>query len=806
MLSHHLRDDPTHRLPAPLAERLCRLSSHGPRPNGEFVLYWMRVAMRAHENPALDVAAHTANRLGLPLFVMQTLDDDHPFANDRLHTFALEALSDVQRQLSERGIHYALAVRSGHRDVSREPAFARAAVIVTEEMPVEPGRSVAAELITYHPACTVDASCVVPMPLTDRAPERAFEFRKQTRELRAERVGLNWVNVVPDRSEPFDQLGFDPVDLRDAQSAEIAALVGSRDIDHQVGPVRDTPGGSAAGYARWTRFAQAGLESYARRRNEALDPDGVSRMSAYLHLGCVSPFRLAREAAAAGAEKFLDELLVWREVAWHFCYHSEVVDEFDALPAWARETLASSSSDTRGQLLSWESLARARSGEPLWDTAQRSLLVHGELHNNVRMTWGKAFLDWTDSPAEALRLALDLNHRYALDGCDPASYGGVLWCFGLFDRPFTPELPVRGTVRPRPLERHAERLDVTAWAGHVDRPAFGAASVAVVGGGIAGLTCARALHDHGVAVTLFEKARGPGGRLSSRRSDVGRFDHGAQYFTAFDDRLARYVRSWSQDGIVADWEGRFATIAPGRRPLVDEMKRLRFVGAPRMSALTRHLSHDLRDTRYGARVESAMREGGAWRLIGEGGEEQGTYQHLVVAVPAAQAIELLAPPAGVSRVDERVMATIRSVEFDPCWALMLEFDGRLTAGFDAARVEHSPIAWVAREGSKPGREAGERWIVQASPGWSREHVEHGPGAVASVLLAELAKLVHLPAVTFQSAHKWRFARVSRSAGEPCLADPSSNLVVCGDWCLGPRVGAAWLSGAAAAGRLMGQLT
>ena len=109
-------------------------------------------------------------------------------------------------------------------------------------------------------------------------------------------------------------------------------------------------------------------------------------------------------------------------------------------------------------------------GDPLWELAQRSLLRHGELHNNVRMTWGKKLLEWTRSPEEGLALAEELNHRYALDGRDPSSYGGILWCFGQFDRPFPPERPIYGLVRSRPTEEHAKRLGLERYGRVVNRP------------------------------------------------------------------------------------------------------------------------------------------------------------------------------------------------------------------------------------------------------------------------------------------------------------------------------------------------
>jgi deoxyribodipyrimidine photolyase len=135
--------------------------------------------------------------------------------------------------------------------------------------------------------------------------------------------------------------------------------------------------------------------------------------------------------------------------------------------------------DPREAVYSWERLCRGQTGDALWDAAQKSLLVHGELHNNVRMTWGKAFLSWARHPQDALDLMIDLNHRFALDGNDPNSYGGLLWCLGLL--------------------------------------------------------------DHGHKVQVFEKTSRPGGRIATHTDLCDAFDTGAQYFTTHDDRLQRYV-------------------------------------------------------------------------------------------------------------------------------------------------------------------------------------------------------------------------------------------------------------------------
>ena len=472
----------------------------------------MHHAVRGHENPALDVAMLAAEALDLPLLVYQGLGRGHRFDSDRHHTFILEGARDARAQLASRGIVHALWLGDDPGAASPLVELAeQAALVVTEDFPAPPFPRWTELLAsrTEAPVWAVDTACVVPMRLLETAFDRAFRFRAAIRDLLAQRLRRPWaeVSAIP---RPFDRSRMPFADA-DLEGAPISELVARCAIDHTVGPVHHTPGGSAAGYRRWQEFRRAGLEQYASRRNDAAE-NGVSRLSPYLHHGQVSPLRVAREAAASGgkgAEKFLDELIVWRELAHNLCFHRHrEIESLCVLPEWAQQTLAGHASDAR-EVLSWETLARGTTGDRLWDLCQASLVRHGELHNNVRMTWGKAITGWSESPERALELLIDLNHRFALDGSDPNSYGGLLWCLGHFDRPFTPEQPVLGSVRSRSTVTHAKRLDLDRYAERVLRPASERPlEVAVVGAGVSGLSCARILADHGHCVRVFDKSRG----------------------------------------------------------------------------------------------------------------------------------------------------------------------------------------------------------------------------------------------------------------------------------------------------------
>jgi deoxyribodipyrimidine photo-lyase len=206
-----------------------------------------------------------------------------------------------------------------------------------------------------------------------------------------------------------------------------------------------------------------GLRNYAEDRNDPNKPDAVSRLSPWLHFGNLSIHEVLLAARDAGPSeqyaKFLDEALTWRELAHNFCHFNPKHRTTAGIPAWAQEQLRSHESDPRPHRYTMEEMEQARTGEELWNAAQRSYLRDGWMHNYMRMLWGKTVLQWTANAAEALRVLEHLNNKYALDGRDPNSYGGIMWIFGKFDRPFY-RRPIYGTVRYQSLRAAKDKFDV----------------------------------------------------------------------------------------------------------------------------------------------------------------------------------------------------------------------------------------------------------------------------------------------------------------------------------------------------------
>jgi predicted NAD/FAD-dependent oxidoreductase len=319
------------------------------------------------------------------------------------------------------------------------------------------------------------------------------------------------------------------------------------------------------------------------------------------------------------------------------------------------------------------------------------------------------------------------------------------------------------------------------------------ADAVVVGAGISGSACARELSDHGATVVVVDKGRGPGGRMSTRRTESGSFDHGAQYVTVRNPRFRQKVDEWQHRGIFLPWRGRFAKAESGRLQAeanVDE----RYVGVPGMNAIVRDLQKGL-DVRFRARATSLQRDSDGWTVRCEDGTACRAAA-VVVSTPAPQAVPLL---EGVSAFAE----VLRQVRVSPCWAVMASFAAPLEVAFDGIKFADGPLSWAARDSSKPGRAQGERWVLHTAPAWATEHLNDEPARVAETLVQVFADAcaIQRPRPSTLSAHRWLYALVTQPVGEDSLWDPDLGIGVCGDGCRGGRVEDAYLSGLAVAERM-----
>ena len=337
-------------------------------------------------------------------------------------------------------------------------------------------------------------------------------------------------------------------------------------------------------------------------------------------------------------------------------------------------------------------------------------------------------------------------------------------------------------------------------AHHRPRNDPGRPEVAIIGAGVSGLVCARALHERGFEVAVFDKGRGPGGRTATRRAEIHGvevgFDHGSQYFTVRAPALARMVAQWEALKVACPWQGRIVAIGAGR-VVEPSTPTARFVGTPGMSAICGHLALDL-SVRYEVPVRRIERGETALELFDVKRRPLGRFDLVVATAPPAQTMPILAHAA------PDLTAKLESVRMQPCWALMTAFAPSLDAPFDGAFINDGPLNWAARNSSKPKRDGAlDHWVFHANPQWSTDHLEDEPQDVVGPMLDAWFSVTQLPRQepVWALAHRWRYARADKPLDEGVLMDQSGRVAACGDWANGNRMEGAFLSGLAAADRV-----
>ena len=456
--------------------RITRLNEKPVDRKGDFVLYWMQMQRRVSHNHTLDYALKCAREIGKPLVIYEGLRLDYPWASARLHQFIIEGMRDNMATAVRRGFAYWPFVESqkqpGRGLLAR--IAARAAVVVTDDFPcfIVPGQSASFAAKTDRAVIAVDSNSIVPLRLLGEAPYAAAHLRRRIQKGFAEAFENRSARKPKPASAEASRI--EP-DFEVAQLDDPEQLAASLPIDQKVGPVSERVGGATAAHAQLKAFIKHGLPRYADDRSAPMPPSAFhgSGLSPYLHLGHIgieevvmavfgatggyasSRLQLENQGKREGffgndrnANAFLDEALTWRDVGyvWHLHRREDTRSLATALPNWARSTLGAHAGDRRDfvyDLAAWES---ASTHDPLWNAAQRELVATGGIHNYLRMLWGKKVIEWSRTPEEAYQTLVHLNNKYALDGRNPNSYTGILWCFGLFDRPWA-ERNVLGQIR-----------------------------------------------------------------------------------------------------------------------------------------------------------------------------------------------------------------------------------------------------------------------------------------------------------------------------------------------------------------------
>jgi deoxyribodipyrimidine photo-lyase len=482
--------------------RLRALNRQPVRVDAAYVVYVMGAARRLTWNFALEHAALSAAQMRRPLLVVEPLLLGETWASHRRHAFAFDGMREHAEALTDVGVSYYPFVerRAGEATALLTALSASAVQVVGDDVPIGAATPLLAQLAK---ACevrveVVDSNGLLPMRSAGRDFTAAVHFRRHLHKQlaphliefpRAEPLrlvtGMPSATVASDIAAQWPAVGAEYFDRP-------TTLLGSLAYPCEASPV-DMKGGARSAHARLQAFLETKLRRYADDRNHP-DDGAASGLSPWLHWGHISaheifsalaeregwsPARLSGAVTAKregwwgmspAAEAFLDELVTWREIGFNFAVENPDYDRYESLPEWARATLEEHAADPRPEIYDLEQLDAATTYDKIWNAAQRQLRREGVMENYLRMLWGKRVIEWTQHPKESLQVMIELNNRYALDGCDPNSYSGIFWVLGRFDRAWT-ERAIYGKVRYMSSDATRRKLKMTRYLSTYGREA-----------------------------------------------------------------------------------------------------------------------------------------------------------------------------------------------------------------------------------------------------------------------------------------------------------------------------------------------
>ncbi|MDZ4727804.1 MAG: deoxyribodipyrimidine photolyase [Leptospira sp.] len=485
-------------------ERIRRLNSLPVNDNGKYILYWMQAYRRFDSNHAFSYALHLAKSQKKELIVYEGLRKDYPWNSKRIHKFILEGMIENRSEALRLGINYWSFVEDKNQSAIGilKKIANKASTVITDDFPcfIIPEQS---EKLAKKIECAmlaVDGNSVIPFSqfekfasaarilrvwIHKKFPEYFFKFAKH------KHSSNDFLDTNLGTKPPFKSFEITKENL-DSYLNEFT-------FEADVLPYDSTIGGRKIALKLLKDFIKEKLPSYLEERSKPNDQKitSVSSLSPYLHFGYISSEEIVKSvldsvypdgidiealshnkpgerdtffSKSLSVNHFLDELITWRDIGYLFFFkHPGFRIGIENLPDWVKKNLSQHVNDKREYIYARADWEAAKTHDPLWNAAQNELKITGRMHNYMRMLWGKKIIEWSVSFEDAFNTMEYLNNKYAYDGRNPNSYTGILWCFGLFDRPWFPERNVFGNIRYMSSDSTKKKFKMNAYLEYVSK-------------------------------------------------------------------------------------------------------------------------------------------------------------------------------------------------------------------------------------------------------------------------------------------------------------------------------------------------
>lgn len=429
-----------------ISTRISHINTNTLDKSKKFILYCMEASQRVNHNYALFFATHLANQFHKPIITIFNISDKHKFSNVRYYKFMLEGIVKLKKVFESLGIKFIIS-KSDYVSGCKKYLNDSCAVVLDANY-LKTQRKWRQLLAKYSSVAVyeVESDVVIPVKIVSSKLEPyAMTIRPK--------LLKNLANFVHDDFtilEPKIKSNFIDVESWDLNSAD--EYIKELQIDKSVLPVSEYYiGGYDEAERRLNEFITYKLHKYKKLRSDPTQ-EYQSELSPYLHFGQISVVYVLKEILKThplddeNVNSFINEIVVWRELARNFCTYNPHYNEYSGIPLWAQQTLNEHLNDKREYIYTLNELENAKTHDEYWNASQIQLLTTGKMHNYMRMYWAKKLIEWTKHPKDAFDIACYLNDKYELDGRDPNGYASISWCFGTHDRPWQ-ERKIFGKVR-----------------------------------------------------------------------------------------------------------------------------------------------------------------------------------------------------------------------------------------------------------------------------------------------------------------------------------------------------------------------
>jgi len=436
-------------------QKRVRLIQKGSKGDGP-ILYWMSRDQRVDDNWALLFSYEKALKTKKPLIVLFCLIPEFKEAISRIYSFMIDGLKRIEKKLSSLNISFILKQESPQNLIPTFIEEFNISQLICDFSPLKIKQNwneIIKDRISI-PFYEVDAHDIIPVWEASQKKEyAAYTLRKKIEEKldlfletfpKIKKLKIEW-------NENFASIKWElimnKIDVVKTDYENIAFQSGEK-----------------AAMKILEIFLKNKFTTYSKFRNDP-NKDATSNLSPYLHFGQIASQRVVLDAQKVKPIKqlknsFYDEIIVRKELSDNFCFYESNYDNFEGFHSWAKETLNAHRDDKREYLYSKEEFEKGKTHDDAWNAAQFEMIKTGKMHGYMRMYWGKKILEWTESPEQALEIAIFLNNKYELDGRDPNGYTGIAWSIGgIHDRAWK-ERNIFGKVRYMSLNGLKRKFDL----------------------------------------------------------------------------------------------------------------------------------------------------------------------------------------------------------------------------------------------------------------------------------------------------------------------------------------------------------